>query len=346
MEQHEDEISLKELILKAKETRKYLWSKKWPLMALAIAGATIGVVLALVAKTKYTATLTFALAESEGSMGSLGSVASQFGFDIGGGSSGAFSGDNILELMKSRTLFEKTMLQESNSNPSKPLVAQYLISHTDSLAKPKKGQAPSIRFDVNNKPLNYWQDSFMGALHEGFNKEKLSVSKIDKKLSIIKVELIDTDPVFAKEFTEGLVENVTRFYVETKNKQAIKHIRLLEIKVDSVRRVLNSNMVGLAVETDGNQLLIRNTPRVQQGKKQLDVQLLTVMYGELVKNLELTRTMFAREQPLIQVIDLPKYPLKKTKASKAINGVVGMFIGFFIGSVCFLLLRFYRSLID
>ena len=52
----------------------------------------------------YTATLTFALEEGESGDGSLSGLASQFGYNIGGSGGGAFSGDNLLELMKSRRL--------------------------------------------------------------------------------------------------------------------------------------------------------------------------------------------------------------------------------------------------
>jgi len=37
---------------------------------------------------------------------------------------------------------------------------------------------------------------------------------------------------------------------------------------------------------------------------------LQTMYGEVVKNLELSKTMAAIEEPLIQVIDVPRYPLE------------------------------------
>ena len=52
----------------------------------------------------YTANLTFALEEGESGGGSLSGLASQFGYNIGGSGGGAFTGYNLLELMKSRRL--------------------------------------------------------------------------------------------------------------------------------------------------------------------------------------------------------------------------------------------------
>jgi hypothetical protein len=49
--------------------------------------------------------LTFALEEGEScGGGSLSGLASQFGYNIGGSGGGAFTGYNLLELMKSRRL--------------------------------------------------------------------------------------------------------------------------------------------------------------------------------------------------------------------------------------------------
>jgi len=62
-------------------------------------------------------------------------------------------------------------------------------------------------------------------------------------------------------------------------------------------------------------------------KQQMEVQMLTTMYGEVVKNLELSKTMAAIEEPLIQVIDVPRYPLERITASKTKGLILGGIIG-------------------
>jgi hypothetical protein len=61
--------------------------------------------------------LTFALEEGESGGGSLSGLASQFGYNIGGGG-GAFTGDNLLELMKSRRLIQDVLLTPGASGES------------------------------------------------------------------------------------------------------------------------------------------------------------------------------------------------------------------------------------
>ena len=57
---------------------------------------------------------------------------------------------------------------------------------------------------------------------ETINKSFLEVTKPDKKLSIIKVSFKSQDEIFAKSFTDKLVENVNDFYVNTKTKKSVK----------------------------------------------------------------------------------------------------------------------------
>jgi hypothetical protein len=54
--------------------------------------------------------LSFALEEDGGGGGGVLSLASQFGFDLGTSGGGAFTGSNLIELFKSRSMVEKTLL--------------------------------------------------------------------------------------------------------------------------------------------------------------------------------------------------------------------------------------------
>src|SRR3990167_3080180 len=107
-----DEISLKELLDKAREWYAYLLSQ-WKIIVLAgLIGATIGLAYSFIKKPIYTATLSFAL-EDEKSGGGLGGalgLASSFGIDLGGGGGSIFTGSNLTELFKSRTMVEQTLL--------------------------------------------------------------------------------------------------------------------------------------------------------------------------------------------------------------------------------------------
>ncbi len=124
-----DEISLKELILKIHDWWKYLLSKWLIIVAFGLLGAVLGLVYAILQKPVYTASTTFVLEDEKGSggIGNLAGLASMAGIDVGGGGGGIFQGDNILSLYKSRTMLEQTLLT-SVSIDGKPqlLVDRYI----------------------------------------------------------------------------------------------------------------------------------------------------------------------------------------------------------------------------
>jgi hypothetical protein len=346
--QETDEISIKELIQKAGEVISYLKTQWWKLMLLGLLGGVAGFFYAKTQKPKYTAKLTFALAESGDKMGGIGSIASQFGVDLmGGGSAGAFSGDNLLELMKSRLLVEKTLLTAVDSaGKLKLLVNQYIDFNKPKKPKPRESDDPiPVYFTGNEEKQGYSlaQDSFLAKVSADLTKTNLEVAKMDKKLAIVSVSFTGEDQWFAKNFTQILTQNVTEFYVETKTGQMRKNVKMMEHKVDSVKQALGQAMYGVASEVDGNQFLVRGVAKVPQAKKQLEIQVLSTMYGELIKNLELSRTMMAKDQPLIQLIDQPRFPLEKKKTSKLISAIGGSFLTFFLSVVYLLLGRWWKT---
>jgi hypothetical protein len=346
--QDSEEISLKELIQKAGSILGYLKTQWWKLLLISLVGGIGGYVYAKFQKPQYTAKLTFALAEGGDKMGGLGSIASQFGMDLGGGSAGAFSGDNLLELMKSRLLIEKTLLTPVDSfGKEKLLISQYIDFNKSEKPKPREAIDPSaVFFDIKGaekRDFSIAQDSFLATVCADLTKTHLQVAKVDKKLAIVSVSFTGEDPWFAKNFTQILTQNVTEFYVETKTGQMRKNVRMMEQKVDSVKQALGRAMYGVASEVDGNQFLVRGVAKVPQAKKQLEIQVLSTMYGELIKNLELSRTMMAKEQPLIQLIDEPRFPLEKKKSSKLLTAVGWAFLSLFISAATLLLRRWWKT---
>jgi uncharacterized protein involved in exopolysaccharide biosynthesis len=86
METQNDEITLKELLEKAKEWYSYLLSQ-WKIIVLAgVVGAALGLGYSISKKPIYTATLSLALEDEKSGSGGLGGalgLASSLGFDLG-----------------------------------------------------------------------------------------------------------------------------------------------------------------------------------------------------------------------------------------------------------------------
>lgn len=334
-----DEISLKELIEKIKEWHIYLFSQ-WKIIVLAgFVGAVFGIAYSIIKKPIYTATLSFALEDeksgSSGLGGALG-LASSFGLDIGGSGGGMFTGSNLTELFKSRSMVEKTLLTPVKFNNKVISLAEMYIQNNKWREKwegESKFSSAEFLPNANRKKFSRVQDSILGKIYENLSKQGLSVAQKDKKISIINIDISSTNELFAKYFCEALARQVGNFYVETKSKKARTNMTILQHQVDSIRGELNGAITGVAVANDNTfnlnpALNVRRTP---SARRQVDVQANTAILTELVKQSELAKVTLRKETPLIQVIDAPILPLKKERFGKAKGLFIGsVFAGFLV----------------
>src|ERR1700761_8889574 len=209
-----DQISLKELILKIQEWWRYLLSKWGIIIIVGILGGALGFVRAYLIKPTYKAELSFTVQDEKPAGGLSGAIglASQFGIDLGGGSTGGeFSGDNLLSLMKSRLMIEKTLLTTVLINGKAETLADFFIDFNKFREGWKGKPEEDIHFppDADRSKFTLKQDSLLGVFHESLIKNNLTVDKIDKKLSIIVLTINSGNELFSKNFTEVLAKVVS-----------------------------------------------------------------------------------------------------------------------------------------
>lgn len=346
------EITLDDLVLKIYEWYKYLKSK-WLLLACAgLVGIVLGYAYALVKKPRYEAVATFALEDSgpSGAMGQIGGLASMIGLDLGGsGGSGIFQGDNIIELYKSRAMIQQTLLSEEVFEGKKMLLVDRYIAFNklDEDLKREKG-IEKLDFKLrSSQRLSRVQDSVLGEVVSRINKENLTVAKPDKKSTIIKVQLTSKDELFAKLFTDRIIKNVSDFYIHTKTKKSARNVAVLQHQADSVRRMLNGALAGMAsaVDANPNPNPSRQVLRVPSQRRQIDAEANKAILVELVKNLELSRISLMKETPLIQVVDVPILPLKKVAPGTISSMFIGAFVLILLTAIALLTRRGLKTII-
>lgn len=327
-----EEITLKEIVLISKDYINFLWSKWWILLISSVVGGCIGYFYAYSKVELYKAELTFVLEEEKSSSGGLGNLAGQFGLDMGSGN-GAFSGDNILSLMKSRTLINHTLMRNVIWENKQITLAQlYLLIYKDEKwAKAMLNQVYRLTFKIPDS-LSVKQNNLLNGIYSHLLANHLIVDKLDKKTSIMVIKVTSPNAVFSKVFTESLADEVSKFYVETKTKKSAYNVRVLQKQVDSVKKQLNSAIRGFAtlIDVNPNANPSRQILKVPSQRKQIDIEANKTILSELVKNLEISKISLRKETPLIQIIDAPTYPLALEKFS-TIKGIVlgGIIFSFF-----------------
>ncbi|QDW18886.1 lipopolysaccharide biosynthesis protein [Flavobacterium sp. KBS0721] len=347
-----DELSLRELILQSKEWFFYFFSKWKNIFLIAILGSLLGITYSTFNKPIYTATLSFALEDEKptGGFGGALGFASSMGLDLGGNAGGIFSGSNLTELFKSRSMVEKTLLSPVFVNGKQISLAEMYIQNNNWRAiwnKDPKFSKVQFLPNADRKKFTRVQDSILGVMFKKLSTTSLTVGQKDKKIAIINIDVSSPDEMFSKYFCEGLAKKVGDFYVETKSKKARINMVILERQVDSIRGELNGAITGVAIANDNTFNLnpALNVRRAPSARRQVDVQANTAILAELVKQVELAKVTLRKETPLIQVIDRPILPLAKERFGKLKGILIGGFLGGFFALLYFTIRRLTKLLV-
>jgi uncharacterized protein involved in exopolysaccharide biosynthesis len=297
-------------------------------------GGAIGLTYAFFQKPIYKADLTFAMEDEKsgggGLSGALG-LASSFGIDLGGGGAGgAFSGANLMALMKSRKIVEKTLLSPVEFKGKTISLADYYITFNELRdIWAKNLNLKNISFPVTSDRNNFTlqQDSVLKNIFIEIVTNNLSVGQADKKISIINVTVNTIEEGFSKEFCETLAKVTTDYYIELKTKKSKQNVDILQKQVDNIKSKLNYSMIG------------------SWGLEKVNAQVNSTILGQLSANLELSKVSLRKETPLIQVIDRPILPLDKEKVSKKKSLLLGGFLAGFLTVIYLGFTSLYKKMI-
>jgi len=338
----DNQFTLKEVFQNVKDWLSYFLSQWKVLIAAGIIGLGVGAMVSIFKKPVFHGETSFVLEEGDaGGMGQMSGLASLVGVNLGslGGTSGLFQGDNIMELYRSDRMLGETLL--SPFDERRLLIDRFISFEELDKKWVSNVNFESLDFSIPRSNFTVSQDSVVKEISKLIRENQLAVAKPDRKLTILQVSIASKDELFAKVFNERLVEKVNAFYLETKTKKTGENLGILQTQADSVRSILDESIGAYAAASDrvpnANPLLSSAT--VESRKRQIDVQATGAVYQEIVKNLEIAKVNHRNNSPLIQIIDQPRLPLKRTE----IRLVKGMILGAFgIGFLTLLMLYFRR----
>jgi uncharacterized protein involved in exopolysaccharide biosynthesis len=316
--------------------------------------SALGLLYGKLQPSTFKATATFIVEDKSGKGGGgLSGLASQFGIDVGGltgGGAGLFDGDNILEIIKSRSIIEKVLLtkMEEPSSLKGQTIADYYIQINN--------LAPAFESkNITTKSLNFasltdgakhtiQQDSILYILYSRINKN-LNVEKKSKKSTIITLEVVSGDQVFSKTFAEDLLKQTSDLYIDIKTGNLSRSIDKIQQKTDSLLNIINniSNKTSKLIvpvmedlvnenaamkfqkENYRNKFTYNNTTPIEQTTRERTVAY--TMYAEMAKNLETLKLSLINQTPVIQVLDTPKYPMFDQRTPARYFLLIGLAVG-------------------
>ena len=324
----DDEITLKDIILKIQQWWAIVWPQRTKIIALSL---TIGLMAALytkfIAKPTYTASYQLFFQEESGGLSGAMRLASSFG--LGGGGGSASSSATVQEFITSRNNIAYAMTAELENGRLIDRYYQEAIEENEEFA-----QEFTSKFGANQR----YTDSVLIQVAQGFNAGVLSAS-FDEESGVLGFSVVTFDESFTYDLATLLVENTEAQFKDWKKEKGLAAVAAFQKKVDSLELSLDATLRRLGEYQDQNNSLISAVDKMEQMRLTIDMEALKVAYGEYIKGLEMSKAELMNLEGPFKYFDEPVFPLQKNKGSAAKAGVFGSIITgfllvlFFIGRV-------------
>ena len=324
----DDEITLKDIILKIQEWFALVWPHRVRIIILSL---TIGLMAALYTKflTKpvYTASYQLFFQEESGGLSGAMRLASSFGLGVGGGS--ASSSATVQEFITSRNNIAHAMTTELENGR---LIDRY---YAESAGEDDEfAEEYQSNFGVNQR----YTDSVLTQVYLAFNEGVLGAS-FDEESGVLGFSVNTYSESFTYDLATQLVQNTEAQFKDWKRQKGLSAVSAFQGKVDSLELALDATLRRLGEYQDQNNSLISAVDKMEQMRLTIDMEALKVAYGEYIKGLEMSKAELMNLEGPFKYFDEPIFPLQKDKGSAAKVGVFGSIITgfllvlFFIGRV-------------
>ncbi len=343
-EHYDDEISLKELILKLKEFWFELWRNWYLIILFCIPFLAYFLYQHFTFEKTYTAKLTFMVNEDEGG-GGLGGVSSVLGsFGLGGASGGEYNLEKMLSLLKSRKIIQNVILEKVELNGQEDFYANHFINIEGLQSIWAENTDPvdlsSFLFSNSNleafsqeenTALKYIHSSFIGNSEKGI--APLLSSTIAEETGIMELGFQSKDENFSIQILERLFTYLSEYYVAQSIEKQLNTYNIISAKSDSLEQELRTAEYSLASFSDKNRGLYNKTDQLQQFRLEAKVKMLGAAYVKVVEQKEIAEFSLRDQTPVVQIIDYPISPIEPSKSSLIKNLIIACLIGGFLGSL-------------
>jgi hypothetical protein len=186
------------------------------------------------------------------------------------------------------------------------------------------------------------KDSLLKKVIKRILLNDLKVFRLDKKSSIFQVQSVSKDEHLSYLMSNNLVQKAVAIFLDSKLKIKKANILNLEKRADSLSLILTSK----TIESAKNQMALNDlNPALRLSSVPIEVSnrektMTASIFAEVVKNLEVSKTLMSQETPVIQIIDKSFFPLDRNDENKLIVVIYFEFI--FLGfSIIFAAFKFF-----
>jgi uncharacterized protein involved in exopolysaccharide biosynthesis len=273
----------------------------------------------------YSSNVTILLPDNQSNnMSGLAGLASQFGVNVPSVSQADLSNIGLLpQLIKSRTFAEKLFNKEFYSKKyNKKINLLSLITN-----------------EININELNK-EKFIISGLSELNGMLKFSE---DRNSSIKTISVTTSEPIFAKELADVVLDELEKLNLLYKSQNANKKAEFIENRISSVLEGLNQSEIKLKAFNERNRQLSSPSLMLEQERIQREVDVQKQVYLTLKQQSELAKIELVQESSIIQVLDKAQIPLEAFNINVTKVAISSIIIGLIIGLVLGLLRNYLNK---
>ena len=333
----EDEMTLKDIILKMNIWWRTIWFQRLRIISLSLLlGLLTSFYISFYTTPFYTASYElFFEDESNGMTGAM-RLASSVGL-VGLGSGSSSSSSKVQEYITSRSNIATAITSDLHNGR---LIDRYYAGAFED------DEHFSSEFELMFGSNRRYTDSTITFLFHILNKENLS-SVFDEKKGTLSLTAVASEESFALDLVNTLIESTEEQFKKWDLERSNSAVKAFQKKVDSLELSIDQALLLLGQYEDQNNSLVSSVDRMKRLRLTIDLESLKVAYGEYIKGLEMSKVELISHDPPFKYFDAPTYPLYKEEGSPAKSGIIASVIAIFI-LVLFFVIRaeFFKIMED
>ena len=304
--------------------------------------AVLGLAVAFGTPKEYKASVMLAPESTTGNSltSNISSIASMVGMDMDfGSSSDAIYPELYPDLIGSNDFIVSLFPVEVTTKDGSVTTDyyDYLLNHTkkawytfparllhDIVAKLKTDDVPFTGDSTKVNPfhLSKMQYNIAHKIGKSIN------CTVDKKTSVITIEVTDQDPVISAVMADSIKNRLQAFITQYRTQKARNDLAYMEkLFMESKEEYVTARQQ-YAAYSDANQDLILQTYRAKQEDLENEMQLKYNAYTQMYEQLQISKAKVQESTPAFTVVQSASVPLKHINKSKLMVMTIFMFLGF------------------
>ena len=304
--------------------------------------AVLGLAVAFGTPKEYKASVMLAPESTTGNSltSNISSIASMVGMDMDfGSSSDAIYPELYPDLIESNDFIVSLFPVEVTTKDGSVTTDyyDYLLNHTkkawytfparllhDIVAKLKTDDVPFTGDSTKVNPfhLSKMQYNIAHKIGKSIN------CTVDKKTSVITIEVTDQDPVISAVMADSIKNRLQAFITQYRTQKARNDLAYMEkLFMESKEEYVTARQQ-YAAYSDANQDLILQTYRAKQEDLENEMQLKYNAYTQMYEQLQISKAKVQESTPAFTVVQSASVPLKHINKSKLMVMTIFMFLGF------------------